>query len=104
MVGNVADTAGKQLILRNESIVIGDIVCRVSCGHAPKKFNNFLLEADDGLLTCALNKFCKAKDIYNPCWLHLSGVADSVVVVSMVRHQAISRNGEVEGFWVTSGY
>lgn len=62
LVGNV----GKQLILHNESIVIGDIVCPVSCGRALKKFNNFPFEADDGLLTCALNKFRKAKDIYNP--------------------------------------
>lgn len=104
LVGNMADTAGKQLILRNESIVIGDIVCPVLCGHAPKKFNNFPLEADDGLLTRAINKFQKAKDIYNPCWLHLSGVADSVMVVSMVRHQAISRNVKVEGFWVKASY
>lgn len=41
LVGNVADTAGKQLILHNESIVIGDIVCPVSCACALKKFNNF---------------------------------------------------------------
>jgi len=51
LVGNVADTAGKQLILHNKSIVIGDIVCPVSCGHALKEFNNFPFEADDGLLT-----------------------------------------------------
>ena len=44
-VGNVArvsfvDAAGKQLIIRNESIVIGDIPCRVrGGGHALKKFS-----------------------------------------------------------------
>ena len=76
LVGNVADTAGKQLILHNKSIVIGDIVCPVWCACALKKFNNFPFEANDGLLTRALNKFRKAKDIYNPCWLHLNGVAD----------------------------
>lgn len=100
LVGNV----GKQLILHNESIVIGDIVCPVSCARALKKFNNFPFKADDGLLTRALNKFRKAKDIYNPCWLHLNGVADGVMVVSMVRHQAISRNVAVEGFWVKVSY
>lgn len=104
LVGNVADTAGKQLILHNESIVIGDIMCPVSCARALKKVNNFPFEANDGLLTRALNKFRKAKDIYNPCWLHLNGVADGVMVVSMVRRQAISQNVAVEGFWVKVSY
>ena len=44
-VGNVArvsfaDAAAKQLILRNESIVIGDVPCRVrGGGHALKKLS-----------------------------------------------------------------
>jgi len=55
-------------------------------------------------INACTKKFRKAKDIYNPCWLHLSGVADGVIVVSMVRHQAISRDVEVEGFWVKVSY
>ena len=59
---------------------------------------------NDGLLTRALNKFRKAKDIYNSCWLHLNGVADGVMVVSMVRHQAISWNVAVGGFLLRSSH
>ena len=50
---------------------------------------NFLIEADNGLLVRALNKFGEVKDVYNRCWLHLCGVADRVRVVSLVSNQAI---------------
>ena len=64
-VGNVvrvsfADAAGKQLIMHNESIVIGDIPCRVrGGGPRPQKVfvYNFPFKADNGLLARALNKF-----------------------------------------------
>ena len=98
-----ADAAVKQLILRNESIFIGDIPCRVR-GGGPRPQNvfvcNFPFEANNDLLARALNKFGEVKDGFNCCWLHLSGVADGVRVVSMVRNQAIPWNLDVEGFRV----
>ena len=105
-VGNVArvsfaDPAAEQLILRKESIAIGDIPCRVrGGGPRPQKVlvYNFLFEAKNELLARALNTFGEVKDVFNRCWLHLSGVADGVRVVSMVRNQAIPRNVDVEGF------
>ena len=111
-VGNVArvsfaDPAAKQLILRNESIVIGDIPCRVrGRGPSPQKVfvYNFPFEAKNELLARALNKFGEVKDVFNRCWLHLNGVADGVRVVSMVRNQAIPRNLDVEGFRVKVSY
>lgn len=111
-VGNVArvsfaDAAAKQLILRNESIVIGDVPCRVrGGGPRPQKVfvYNFPFEAKNDLLARALNKFGEVKDVFNRCWLHLSGVADGVRVVSMVRNQAIPRNLDVEGFRVKVSY
>ena len=111
-VGNVArvsfaDPAAKQLILRNETIVIGDIPCRVrGGGPRPQKVfvYNFPFEAKKGLLVRALNKFGEVKDVFNRCWLHLSGVADGVRVVSLVRNQAIPRNLDVEGFRVKVSY
>ena len=59
-----ADAAGKQLILRSESIVIGDIPCRKSGeGPRPQTFfvYNILFEADNGLLARVLNKFGEVK-------------------------------------------
>ena len=69
-------------------------------GHAQKKIfvYNFPFEANNDLLARALNKFGEVKDVFNRCWLHLSGVADGVRAVSMVRNQAIPRNLHVEGF------
>ena len=84
-----ADPAAKQFILRNESIVIGDVPCRVRGeGPRPQKIfaYNFPFEAQNDLLARALNKFGEVKDVFNRCWLHLSGVADGVRVVSMVRN------------------
>ena len=60
----------------------------------------FAFEAKNDLLARALNKFGEVKDVFNRCWFHLSGVADGVRVVSMVRNQAIPRNLDVEGFRV----
>ena len=102
-----ADPAGKQLFLRNESIVIGDIPCRVRGGgpRSQKVFvYNFPFEANNDLLACALNKFAEVKDVFNRRWLHLSGVADGVRVVSMVRNQELPRNLDVEGFRVKVSY
>ena len=107
-VGNVArvsfaDPAAKQLILRNESIVIGDIPCRVrGGGPRPQKvfLYNFPFEAKNELLARALNKFGEVKDVFNRCWLHLNGVADGVRVVSMIRNQAIPLILDIEGFRV----
>ena len=65
---------------------------------------NFPIEADNGLLARALNKFGEVKDVYNRCWLHLSGVADGVRVVSLVRNQTIPRNLDVEGFQIKISY
>ena len=101
-VGNVArvsfaDPAAKQLILHRESIVIGDIPCRVrGGGPRPQKafVYNFPFEANNDLLARALSKFGEVKDVFNRC-LHLSGVADGTRVVSMVRNQAIPRNLDV---------
>ena len=56
------------------------------------------------MLARALNKFGEVKDVFNRCWLHLSGVADGVRVVSMVRNQAIPRDLDVEGFRVKVSY
>ena len=92
--------------MRNESI-IGDIACRVrGGGPRPQKvfMYNFPFEADNGLLAHARNKFGEVKDVCNRYWLHLSGVADGVRVVSMVRNQAIPRNLDVEGFRVKISY
>ena len=64
------DPAGKQLILRNESIVIGDIPCRVpGGGPRPQKVlvYNFSFEANNDLLARALNKFGEVKDVFNRC-------------------------------------
>ena len=98
-----ADAAAKQLILRNESIFIGDIPCHVRGGE-PRLQNvfvcNFPFEANNDLLARALYKFGEVKDSFNRCWLHLSGVADGVRVVYMVRNQAIPWNLDVEGFRV----
>ena len=102
-----ADAAGKQLIMRNESIVIGDIPCRVHGGgpRSQKVFAyNFPFEADNSMLAHGLNKIGEVKDAYNRCWLHLSGVADGVRVIFMVRNQAIPRNLDVEGFRVKISY
>ena len=102
-----ADPAAKQLILRNESIVIGDIPCRLrGGGPRPQKVfvYNFPFEAKNELLARALNKFGEVKDVFNRCWLHLNGVADGVRVVSMVRNQNIPRNLDVEGFRVKVSY
>ena len=65
---------------------------------------NFPFQAKNDLLACALNKFGEVKDVFNHCCLHLSGVADGVRVVSMVRNQAIPRNLDVEGFRVKVSY
>ena len=109
-VGNVArvslaDAATKELILGHESIVIGDIPCRVRSG-GPRPQNvlmyNFSIEAKNDLLARALNKFGEVKDVFKRFWLYLSGVADGVRVVSMVRNQAIPRNLDVEGFVLRS--
>ena len=97
-VGNVArvsfaDTAGKQLIMRNESIVTGDILCHVrGGGGCPQKgcVYNFPFEADNGLLARALNKFGE--------------VTDGVRIVSMIRNQAVPRNLDVEGFRIKISY
>ena len=102
-----ADPAAKQLILRNESIVIGDIPCRVrGGGPRPQKVfvYNFPFEAKNELLARALNKFGEVKDVFNRCWLHSNGVADGVRVVPMVRNQAIPRNLDVKGFRVKVSY
>lgn len=69
------DVAGKQLILRNEAIVIGDIRCHVrGGGPRPQKVfvYNFPFEADNGLLARALDNFCEVKHVYNRCWSRLS--------------------------------
>ena len=93
--------------MRNESIVIGDITCHVrGGGPCPRKVfvYNFPFEADNGLLARARNKFGEVKDVYNRCWLHLSGVADGVRLVSMVCNKAIPQNLGVEGFRVKISY
>ena len=47
-----ADAAGKRLILRSESIVIGDIQCRKrSGGHALKKFSYIIFRLRQ-IMTC----------------------------------------------------
>ena len=58
-----ADAAGKQLILRSESIVVGDIPCRKRCGRPrPQKVfvYNFPFEAN-GPLARLLNMFGEVK-------------------------------------------
>ena len=93
-----ADAPARKLVLPNESILIGDVPCRVrGGGPRPQKVfvYNFPFEAKNDLLARALNKFGEVKDVFNRCWLHLSGVADGVRVVSMVRSQAIPRNLDI---------
>ena len=57
-------------MLRNESIVIGNIPCRVPGGEPrPQKVlvYNLPFEANNDLLARALNKFGEVKDVFNRC-------------------------------------
>ena len=111
-VGNIArvsfaDTASKELIMRMESVYIGDIACPVrGGGPRPQKvfIHNYPFEASLDSLSLVLKRFCDVKDISHRRWLHMKDIFDRVRVVTMIRDKPILRKLEVDGFHVKVSY
>ena len=111
-VGNIArvsfaDTASKELIMRMESVYVGDIACPVrGGGPRPQKvfFHNYPFEASSDSLSLVLKRFGDVKDISHRRWLHMKDIFDGVRVVTMIRDKPIPRNLDVDGFHVKVSY
>ena len=106
-VGNIArvsfaDTASKELILRMESVYVGDIACPVrGGGPRPQKvfIHNYPFEARLDSLSLVLKRFGDVNDIS-----HMKDIFDGVRVVTMIRDKPIPRNLDVDGFHVKVSY
>ena len=111
-VGNIArvsfaDTASKELIMRMESVYVGDIACPVrGGGPRPQKvfIHNYPFEASLDSLSFVLKRFGDVKDISHRRWLHMKDIFDGVRVVTMIRDKPIPRNLDVDGFHVKVSY
>ena len=111
-VGNIArvsfaDTASKELIMRMESVYVGDIACPVrGGGPRPQKvfIHNYPFEASSDSLSLVLKRFGDVKDISHRRWLHMKDIFDGVRVVTMIRDKPIPRNLDVDGFHVKVSY
>ena len=111
-VGNIAqvsfaDTASKELIMRMESVYVGDIACPVrGGGPRPQKvfIHNYPFEASSDSLSLVLRRFGDVKDISHRRWLHMKDIFDGVRVVTMIRDKPIPRNLDVDGFHVKVSY
>ena len=69
-----ADTASKELIMRMESVYVGDIACPVRGGGLrPQKvfIHNYPFEASSDSLSLVLKRFGDVKDILHRRWLHM---------------------------------
>ena len=101
------DTASKELIMRMESVYVGDIACPVrGGGPRPQKVfvHNYPFEASSDSLSLVLKRFGDVKDISHRRWLHLKDIFDGVRVVTMIRDKPIPRNLDVDGFHVKVSY
>ena len=111
-VGNTAlvsfaDTASKELVMRLESVYVGDIACPVrGGGPRPQKVfvYNYPFEASTDSLSHVLKDFGDVKDISHRRWLHMHDIFDGVRIVTMIRDKPIPRNLDVGGFHVKVSY
>ena len=112
LVGNIArvsfaDTASKDLIMRMESVYIGDVACPVKGGGPrPQKIfvHNYPFEASADSLSIAMRRYGEVKDISYRRWLHMLDVCDGVRIVTMIRSEPIPRNLVVDGFHIKVSY
>ena len=111
-VGNIArvsfaDTSSKELIMRMESVSVGDIACPVrGGGSCPQKvfIHNYPFEASLDSLSLVLKRFGDVKDISHRRWLHMKNIFDGVRVVTMIGDKRIPRNLDVDGFHIKVSY
>ena len=112
LVGNIArvlfaDTASKDLVMRMETVYIGDDACPVKGGgpHPQKVLvHNYPFEASTDSLSIAMRRYGEVKDISYCHWLHMHDICDGVRLVTMIRTEPIPHNLNVDGFRIKVSY